>query len=276
MRNSIPMRHNFQCFEEASIVFCLSQQFHWSCFFGMHRVEIPSAETTDCLQGHIHCQLLHHCSAFDYNGNYSTTLTIAYKIKRWTSPERGHTMPSQDSTLGEQNKQGHRSVKQNCWKITERRWAGRFNSFWCLLIWNQHRNTASFTVLALTAILSWKLNPIFSELLAFWAWICGVHKQTETWQWMGWRISNSHSITQDWRLQAELVRDSWGHEQGCGWRSQVRLLRANKHPDTWNQYTAAQWLFRLRKEIEENLVHPYRPLHSVKLPQAAKYDSIPA
>lgn len=139
--------------------------------------------------------------------------------------------------LGEHKEQGHASAKQNYWQ-TKRRWASRFNSFWYLLMWNRQRNTASFTVLALTAILSWKLNPIFSEILVFWAWICRVHKQAWTWQWLGWGMSNSHNITQDWRLQVELMKDSWAHEQGYGWRSQVRMLRASTCPNTWNGHTA--------------------------------------
>lgn len=252
-------------------------------------------------------QLLHHCSALITSASYSATLTFAYKIKRWTSPNRGHLMPAQDSIdimLGKQEEQGHMSVKQNCWTRTERRWADMFTTFWGCLIWYQQGNVASFTVLPPTAIFNWKLKPLSSlgswcqgeeksgyclregrqrrshgwqgsglasqcpklqhlskvsragpEIMAkfnqeprsagrsmvtrqvwgqarksghIWARIYGVHKQAQTWLWLRWGISNSHSITQEWRLRAELKWDFWPMRRGCGWRSQVRLLKAIK------------------------------------------------
>lgn len=177
--------------------------------------------------------------------------------------------------VGEHKEQGCMSVKQNHWETTERRWASRFNNFWCLLIQNQHRSTASFTVLALAAIINWKLKPIFSELLLFWAWICRVHKQAQRWQWLGWGMNNSHRITQDWRLQVDLMWDSWAPEQGYRWRSQVRVLRSSKCPNTWNGHTAVQLLVRVRGS--KRRIWGIHTEHSTELnPSGVKYDSIPA
>lgn len=158
------------------------------------------AEITDCLQATSTGQLLHHCSASDYSGNYSTTLT--------------------------------------------------------------------------SAILSWKLNPIFSELLVFWAWICRVHKQAQACHgWGGgWATPRASLRTEgsklSWCGTPGHIRRGVGGGPRWGCSEQVSALTYG--------HTAEQWLVRVRKEVRGEYGTSIQTTSLSQTPQEAKYDGIPA
>lgn len=82
----------------------------------MQRMEIPNAELTDgdAYMAMSTSQLLRHYPALITNPSSSATLTFAYKIRSWTSSNRGHLMPAKDSTdnvLSKQEEQVHMAEK---------------------------------------------------------------------------------------------------------------------------------------------------------------------
>lgn len=178
-------------------------------------------------------QLLHHCSALITSASYSATLTAACKMKSWTSPKRGHLMPPQDSLLTSPlvNKKSKTvSVKRNCWRRIEKRWADIFTSFWGFLIWHQQRNVVSCTVLVPTAIFSWKLNALFLGLL--------VSESSEVWLlptgWEANEIPSPHRGTglasQDKHLSTYSTWAKWAWQAQRSWPGSTRSQDQQARP----------------------------------------------
>lgn len=204
----------------------------------MQRMGKPWWSQTDCLQDMSTGQLLHHCSVLITSASYFTTLTSACKMKSWTSPKRGHLRPPQDSagiTLGKEEEHDH--VSETKLLNEKREEMGRYFH----QLWHQHRNVASCTVLAPTAIFSWKLNPLFLGLPLSGSsevWLLptgGRQRKSHGWQGRAFASQDKHLSTYStwakwvWQAQRSWPGSTRSQDQQAGpwWqgRSEVKLGR---------------------------------------------------